>query len=292
MGHSMTGVGEGRITENGFDIHVLIRAVNHRYLNLQIRTPRGYTRFEMLLRKLVKQRLSRGKVDVFTEFFELPQDVGEIVLNRGLCLNYQRLASEISETMGIPNGLTAERILKMNDIITVIPLEEKDDIIADILTRTLKQALENLIVSRKTEGDYLIDDMRKHLEKLQTELEYISEYADRQPALIKNRLTESLRQLGETVVPDDNRLEQEILLWVVRADVTEEIIRLKAHFTKLESLFESNNAIGKELDFVIQEMHREVNTIGSKSSVIEINETIVSMKLGIEKLREQAQNLE
>ncbi|MCD4655477.1 YicC family protein [bacterium] len=292
MAYSMTGLGEGRITEKGFDLNIVIRAVNHRFLNLQVRTPRGYNRFEPLLREIIMQRVSRGKVDVFTEFFELPEDVGEMILNRGLCRNYQNLASELSKTMNIPSGMTAERLLKISGMLTVVPVGEKDEELRDVLTRTMNKALDRLMESRGVEGQCLINDMRKYLTELQTDMDYVSILADRQPEAVRNRVLESIKQFGSDFLPEENRMEQEMLLWAVKSDITEELTRLRSHLSRMKDLLGKQTPIGRETDFVIQEIHREVNTIGSKSVILEINKKVVSMKLNVEKLREQAQNLE
>ena len=292
MACSMTGIGEGRITRDGYDIHVLVKGVNHRFLNLQIRTPRGYNRFEPRLREIISKRVFRGKVDVFVEFYELPSDAGEIILNRGLCENYAGIIQELSEKLEIPTGLTGERLLKITDGLTVIPQERHDMILMNYLQEVLELALENYDKTRTDEGAALISEMGKYVDLLKSKTAKITELSESQVSGIRDRLKESLEQLSKAVQADEKRLEQEVVYWAIKADISEELTRLETHLIRLEKLLDKKSPMGKECDFIIQEIHREVNTIGSKSVLVEINEMVVTMKLYIEKLREQAQNLE
>lgn len=292
MGKSMTGIGEARITKDGFDIHVLIRSVNHRFLNLQVRTPRGYHTCESHVRDVVSKRVRRGKVDVYLDFYELPESGGMLILNRGLCRSYHKLAAEIADSLDIPTGLTAERLLRFNDVVSTSSTVVDDEKVLSILEDVMNRALDQLDTMRRSEGQRLVEDMKKHLHHIISLEPRLRMLASRQPEIIRQRLKNSIQNLMDTIDIDPDRLEQEVLMWAVKADITEEITRLNSHLERLASVLDGDGLTGKASDFLLQEIHREINTIGSKSALGEINELIVTMKMDVEKLREQAQNLE
>ncbi len=292
MAYSMTGIGEGRITEEGFDISVVIRSVNHRFFNLQIRMPRGYHRYETVLREKISQSVTRGKVDVNVDFYSLPPNVGEVILNIGYGANLCQQIQNLAAALNIPDGLTAERLVRFNDMFTSLPPKDGDANLDAMLFRALQLAMEDFLGSRLTEGTHLVVDMKRRVNEILVNKNHVQRIAETQPCLVRERLQAALKDLDRDTKVDPKRLEEEILMWAVRSDVTEELTRLDGHIQRILSVIGSDRAIGKELDFMIQELHREINTIGSKSVAAEINQRIVSMKMEVEKLREQAQNLE
>ncbi|HPQ41065.1 MAG TPA: DUF1732 domain-containing protein, partial [bacterium] len=221
-----------------------------------------------------------------------PDTSGILILNRGLCRSYYQLATEITEMLDIPSGLTAERLLRMNDIVSTASSVADEKVLMNVLDEALDRALEHLDRMRQGEGDLLIQDMQKHLSHMISLEPQLRGYAERQPAAIRERLLKGITQMSDTGEIDENRVAQEVLMWVVKADITEEITRLNAHIDRMQALLNSRSSIGKEADFLLQEMHREINTIGSKSALTEISKMTVMLKMDIEKLREQAQNLE
>lgn len=292
MVYSMTGTGEGRITEKGFDIGAFIKSVNHRFFNLQIRLPRGYQRYESVVRDVLSQSVSRGKIDVNIEFYSLPATVGEFVAHHGHAEKLATFIRELAEKLDLPDGLTAERIARFNDMFTTLPPKEQDDGLASMLQRVCEEALRDLLKSRYSEGKQLADDVLFRTDEIAKKMQQISMYAENQPGLVREKLLAAIQKIeGQTHVSRE-RLEEEVLVWAVRSDITEEIIRIESHVKRIKDLFQSGRSIGKELEFIVQELHREITTIGAKSAVMEINELVVPVKMEIEKLREQAQNLE
>lgn len=292
MAYSMTGIGEGRYAANGYDVNITIRSVNHRYLNVQIRAPRGYQRFEPVLREQAMTQLSRGKVDVYLEFYELPAETSRLVLNRGLFENYLQFIQDLSSKNEIPDGVTTERLLRENDILSIVPSRDVDSKLEEILVETMVRAIKSLKGSRAEEGERLTEAMAGYVTLIEESISRIEPLADQQPEIARQRLQESISRLASDVSVDESRLEQEVVLSAVRSDITEELTRLRSHMIGMKEILGRQKAIGKELEFLIQEIHREVNTIGSKSVVLEINKLVVAMKLNVEKLREQVQNLE
>ncbi|MBN1878977.1 YicC family protein [bacterium] len=292
MVYSMTGIGDGRVTENGFDVTVSVRSVNHRYFNLQIHMPRGYQRYEVVLRDAISRRITRGKVDVNVDFHSLPANTGELVINRGygadLCREIKLLAMELN----IPDGVTADRLVRFNDMFTSLPSKEKNTDLEAVLFRALDMALDEFLQSRLAEGTHLMKEMKGRVSGIRATLSQLRHSAGLQPGVVRERLMNAVQMISRDLTPDSKRLEEEVVIWAVRSDVTEELTRLESHLNRIEDILDSSRAVGKELDFTIQELHREITTIGSKSVMIEINQMVVTLKLEIEKLREQVQNLE
>jgi uncharacterized protein (TIGR00255 family) len=292
MVYSMTGTGEGRITENGFDISVFIKSVNHRFFHLQIRLPRGYQRYETVVREAISQSVSRGKIDVNIEFYSLPATIGEFVAHQGHAEKLAAFIRELADKLDIPDGLTAEKLAQFNDMFTTLPPKEQDGGLASMLQRTCEAAVSDLMKSRHAEGKQLSKDVLLRTHDIAKNVQRIREAAKNQPGIVRDKLRAAIQKIeGETQVSRE-RLEEEVLIWAVRSDITEEIIRIESHLKQIQALFDSGRSIGKELEFLVQELHREITTIGTKSVLMEINERVVPIKMEIEKLREQAQNLE
>ncbi|MBN1297969.1 YicC family protein [bacterium] len=292
MAHSMTGIGESRITRESFDVHVLIRSVNHRFLNIQVRTPHGFQRYETIIREIVSGRCHRGKIDVYLNLYELPAAFGEVVLNRGLCRNYHRMAEDIAGMLGIPSGMTAAKLLSFNDMVTTVTPSSGDEALTSLIEETVYQAVDHLDRMRRDEGMRLGVEMQARLVEIAGLVEQLATDAMEQPVMIRDRLTHALRSLATGVEIDPARLDQEVMMHAMRADVTEEITRLRVHCDRMAVLLAAERPVGKEAEFLLQELHREINTIGSKSAVSEMSRKVIAMKLEIEKLREQVQNLE
>lgn len=288
----MTGIGEARMMEYGYDISVSLRSVNHRFLNLQIRMPQGYYRYESAVRDAISKHVARGKIDANIYFLSLPEDSGEVVVNRGYAVDLCKQITSLAAELNIPDGLTAERLIRMTDVFTSIPSARRDCTLENVLMKTLDKAIESFLESRQVEGTHLATEMKQRTMTIASLVERLKQHAAQQVPVVRERLTNALERIGNTAGIDARRLEEEVLLWAVRSDITEELTRLSGHLARLSTTLDSNKAIGKELDFIIQELHREVTTIGSKSVLADINQLVISVKMEIEKLREQVQNLE
>ncbi len=293
MARSMTGSGEGRVLENGFDIYVYIKSINHRYLNINIRLSREYQSLEPVIREYLSSKLSRGKVDVSIEFYSVPDDVEDIVINRGYGNKLANCIIQLAEELNVPHGLTAEKLVRYPDIISK-PLSElcNAEPLKVVLVKACDQALNGLIHSRTSEGLKMAEDMKTRLEHLSTLIDTIKTHADKQPGMIKGKLESALLKMNTGAAVDPDRLKDEVMLLSVRSDITEEIVRFSCHLERITAAVDSESPVGKEMEFLLQELHREITTIGSKSAVTEINQLVVPVKMEIEKLREQVQNLE
>jgi uncharacterized protein (TIGR00255 family) len=293
MVYSMTGAGEGRVTENGFDLHVYIKSVNHRFLNIQIRMPRGYHKFEPLVREIVSAHTVRGKIDVTVDFYSVPDGTGDFVVNHGYGIKLAGMIKKLAEELDIPDGLNAEKLVRYPEMITAIPADDDyKDSVKSVLVRACKQALEAFLVSRRTEGKQMVDDINRRIGSLRKMMQSITNYAEKQPDMVRQKLEMALLKLQTNSTVDVDRLKDEIMLWAVRSDITEEVVRFNCHLDRMTVLADLEGSAGKELEFLLQELHREITTTGSKSVVTEINQLVVPIKMEIEKMREQAQNLE
>ncbi len=292
MVYSMTGTGEGRVSESGFDINVFIKSVNHRFFHLQIRMPRGYQRYETIVRDIVSQRVSRGKLDIAVEFYSLPADKDEFVAHYGHAEKLAEFITQLASNLDIPSGLTAEKLVHFGDVFTTLPQTNRDDFLVSILQRACEEAMQELLEARRVEGIQLAKDVLFRVEKIGSSIQAIRLHAENQPEIVRERLLVAVQKIDGEKHISPERLDEEVLFWAIRSDITEEITRIETHLKRLKDLFEIDHSVGKELEFLAQELHREITTIGSKSVVKEINSLIVPIKMEIEKLREQAQNLE
>ncbi len=292
MALSMTGIGEGRITRSGFDVSILIRSLNHRYFQLQIRLPRHIQNKEAMLREKVATAISRGKIDLYVDFYSVPKEFNELVLQQGLAESLMEFAGSLAETFQIPNDMTSERLLKFPDILTNIPNPKSDSILEQILMDAIQIALDRLIEAKRLEGTHLVADLQTRIVNIQQKIDLLRSHSDKQGLVIRERLNDLVKKYQSGSAGDEQRMEQEILLLVVRSDFTEELTRLSSHLHRIAGLLVKSNPIGKESDFLVQELHREISTIGSKSAMKEISELVVDIKTEIEKIREQIQNIE
>ncbi|MGB3976648.1 MAG: YicC/YloC family endoribonuclease [bacterium] len=292
MVYSMTGTGEGRVSENGFDVSIFIKSINHRFFNLQIRMPRGYQRYETIVRDMVVQKIGRGKLDIMVEFYSLPEGGDEFVAHYGHAEKVADFIERLADNLDIPSGLTAEKLLHFGDMFSTLPPSSLDDFLVSIIQKACEQAIRELLESRHVEGIQLSKDVLYRIDEIDRSTKKIRLHAENQPKIVRERLQDAIQRLDAEKHVTEERLEEEVLMWAIRSDITEEITRIESHLKRLRDLFEVGRNVGKELEFLAQELHREITTIGSKSVVKEINSLIVPIKMEIEKLREQAQNLE
>lgn len=290
--HSMTGIGTARVTREAFDVAMTIKSINHRYLNLQIRLPRGYSAWESVIRNRVAEKVFRGKTDVFVEIFSVPSSSQDIVINHGVADALKSAADAIAARHGIPSGLTAERLLRFPDVISTAPASREQSDFRNILVETVDLALDRLMTERRCEGEKLAADLMGRIDRVDAICQKIREHAAEQPGRIRERLQENLTRIADHVTVDNQRWEQEIAMLVMKADITEETVRIGSHLKRLLQTLQQGKNAGKRCDFLIQELHREATTIASKSAVDAVSELTVDLRGEIEKMREQVQNLE
>ena len=290
MIRSMTGFGAADSEDENFRVTVEIRAVNQRFLDLTFRMPRGFFHYEEEMTRRIKEKLTRGKVEISINFQDFRENAAALRVDMPLVKAYYNALNEISNALNLPKTESATQIAAYPG--ALIADEASLDGVENILYKALSDALESLDSMRLREGgriekDFLIrvDELQKMVNSAQ-ELEKIVVDAHRE------RLKSTVKEILGDIPYDEGRLLQEVAIYADKVNYTEEIVRLKSHIHQFKNLLETNEPCGRKLDFLIQEMNREANTIGSKGNNKEVSRLVVDMKAEIEKLREQAQNIE
>ena len=291
---SMTGFGRCETELNGREITVEIKSVNHRYFEFSARTPRGYSFLDDKLKSFVNSYVARGKIDVYVSVSQSEQTPSEVTVNHQLVSGYLGAMKEISETYGIENDVTVVSIARFPEVFTVHKApEDEEQITADVLTAA-KQAIDSFIAMRETEGEKLKADI---LSRAETILGIVEKIEERSPQTVKEyeqRLLDRIRQTLDSfsVEIDEQRVLTEVAVFSDKVAVAEEPVRLRSHFDQLKKILELGEPVGRKIDFIIQEMNREANTIGSKVQDSTLAHMVVEIKGEIEKIREQVQNIE
>lgn len=289
---SMTGYGRGQAAVDLWDITVEIKAVNHRYFEFSSRLPKAYLFLEDRLKALVQAGCSRGKVEVYCSVQPLSQRVTEVQVNREAAANYLTALREAAPSLGLEDDLKLSDLLKFNDVFTLKQVEVDEDRLWQAVEQVAKTAMAAFVVMRQTEGGRLRQDVEGRLRTLEQLLETVEERAPLLRQEYYDRLYQKLKELLSDQGIDEARLITEAAIFAERVAVDEETVRLRSHFQQFFTLLEGEGPVGRKLDFLVQELNRETNTIGSKCQDVAIARTVVEMKSEIEKIREQIQNLE
>lgn len=291
---SMTGFGRCEAEINGREITVEVKSVNHRYFEFSCRTPRGYGFLDDKLKSYVNSRVSRGKIDMFVTIGANDEAPSEVTVNHQLVSGYINAMKEISDTYGVENDVTVVSLSRFPDVFTVHkPAEDEEQITNDVLS-VAKTALDSFVAMRETEGEKMKADI---LSRANTILSIVGEIEERSPQTVaeyEERLLERIKQTLEDyeVEIDEQRVLTEVAVFSDKVAVAEETVRLRSHFEQLNKFLEYDEPVGRKIDFIIQEMNREANTIGSKVQDAVLAHKVVDIKSEIEKIREQVQNIE
>lgn len=291
---SMTGYGRGECIMYNRKFVVEIKAVNHRYNDITIKMPRTMLAFEDAIKKVITSKVFRGKIDVYVNFESFSEDDVNITVNDNLAKGYITALKGLKDKFDIEDNITLDLVAKFPDLVTVdrgITSEEAGNEICECLMNAAKEAVDNFVAMRTKEGETLKNNI---LEKLETIFDSVNKINLRAPEVAKDyrkRLEDKLNELDE-IQADESRILTEVLIFSDKACIDEEITRLYSHINQMKSIVTETVPVGRKLDFLIQEMNREVNTIGSKSNDLEITNIIVETKSEIEKIREQIQNIE
>lgn len=289
---SMTGFGRGHFLADGVDILAEVRSVNHRFLECTIRLPRAYGFLEERVKKCVQQVAARGKVEVNLTI-QLPSSVVSTVsVNLDMANAYCTALREANETLQLQDDLTLSTLLRLPDVCTVQKLEMEEDVIWQDTEVALQEALQQFLTMRQTEGEKLRQDVQLRLQKITENLTIIEAAAPAMQQKYYDRLYQKLAVLLEDQCIDTQRLVTEAAVFAEKVAIDEETVRLHSHLQQCEQLLSAEEPVGRKLDFLVQEMNREVNTIGSKAQNLDITKLVVEMKSEIEKIREQIQNME
>ncbi|MBO5162855.1 MAG: YicC family protein [Ruminococcus sp.] len=289
---SMTGYGRSQKILNGRDILVEIRSVNHRYYEYSSRIPRAYNYIDEKLKALLKSKISRGKVDVSVTISNIEGRDTEIAINKGVAEGYVNALRSVAEDLNVADDLTLSKLIKLPDIFNVQKTPDNEEEVWNDVSEVAAEALERFVAMRETEGEKMRLDV---LEKSECIMEMVASVEELSPQTVENyreRLYKKLSEVLESRDIDEQRIVTEAAVFAEKIAVDEETVRLRSHISQLRGLVNSDESIGRKLDFIVQEMNREVNTIGSKAQDLGITKLVVDMKAELEKIREQIQNIE
>lgn len=297
---SMTGYAQARAESNGWNIRVSVKSVNHRFLDLKLRLPEGFDLYELRLRQLVRERIHRGHVDVHVGIE--PGTAAPIQVNRDVVQGYLKAADDLRLQTSVSAALDVVALLRLPGVIgglgSALPEEESEqERLGQTIETCLREALTRMDEMRRAEGKHLLEEMRSRLSKIASLAEQVRELATTLRPAFARRLEARLKDLLGASVIDPARVAQEAAILAERSDISEELDRLRSHLQQFGKLLDGAGELGKKLDFLLQEMHREANTMLSKTPGVEsealaITSLSLEIKAEIEKLREQVQNIE
>jgi uncharacterized protein (TIGR00255 family) len=289
---SMTGYGRGEWQGNGKKVEAEVKSFNHRYCDISLRLPRRLSPLETQARNLIKQRVSRGRIEAFVKVDESFQEEQKLELDLNLAKDYHLALKTLQENLGIPGELRLETLAGFRDIFK--RKEEEADPEKDwgSLEAALEGALGSLEAMRRDEGRKLSEDFLGRLEAIEKMIQEVEEKAPLALRACRDRLAQRVQELNEGVGVDEARLAQEVAFLAERSDITEELVRIRSHLNQFRDMFKGAEPAGRKLEFLLQEINREANTIGSKASDAGIAQITVGIKSELEKMREQVQNVE
>lgn len=289
---SMTGYGRSQQLADGMNITVEIKSVNHRYFEFSSKLPRSYGFLDEKLKSFFGGKLTRGKMECYVQIEAVEEPDTVISLNHSLVKGYLDAYKELAETYGLENNIKVSDISRVSDIFTVRKQAADEDRIWAAVHTVAQSALEGFIAMREREGARLKADVLSRLDEIISNVEFIEERSPQTVAEYNEKLLGRLKELlGDTHI-DEQRILTEAAIFADKIAVAEETVRLRSHISQLRSFLEQSDAVGKKMDFLVQELNREANTIGSKAQDVEIARRVVAIKAEIEKIREQIQNIE
>lgn len=290
---SMTGYGRAEKEIGGKIITVEIKSVNHRFFEFSCRTSRGYAFLEEKLKSYVSSRVSRGKIDMFVSILSVDEEGAvEVMVNHSLAEGYVKAMAELSERYGIENDTTSSLVARFPDVLTVHKAPEDENEVLSAVLSVASEAVDKFISMREVEGEKLYEDVLSRANKILSIVEVIEEYSPRIVEEYEKRLRSRIEELLGSNTYDPQRVLTEVAIFADKVAVAEETVRLRSHIAQLNTFMNVSESIGKKLDFIVQEMNREANTIGSKIQDAQLAHEVVNIKGEIEKIREQIQNIE
>ncbi len=292
MVKSMTGYGRARETLNGRDITIEIRSVNNRYLDCTVKMPRAYYFAEDAIKGLVQKAISRGKVDVYVTIDATAAGTTVVQVNEPLAKSYFEALTGLQENLGLSGHISAMDLARFPDVLTVTKAEEDLETVAADICHVLEQALHNYNDMRAIEGSRLADDIGGRVSTIETVVGKVEERSPQTVAEYRARLESKMAEVLQSTTIDESRILTEAAIFSDKIAVDEETVRLRSHIAQLRDMLQSTQPVGRKLDFLIQEVNRECNTIGSKCNDLTIAQDVVDMKAEVEKIREQVQNIE
>ncbi len=289
---SMTGFGRGKVSEQDFNITVEIKSVNHRYFEYSSRMPRSFQFLDDTLKTLCQQKISRGKVELSVQFEDISSNSIELAVNTAYADAYITALHKFAKDYKLKDDIKASSIVGNTEIFTVRKRDLDEELIKSAVTAAADVAIDNFIAARALEGERLVADIKSRTDYILTQVDFIESRSPITVREYREKIEARMRELIGDVQIDEQRLITETAIFADKIAVAEETVRLRSHITSLCSMLNEGGVIGRKLDFIVQEMNRETNTIGSKCQDMEITKVVVEIKSEIEKIREQIQNIE
>ncbi len=292
MIRSMTGYGKKDDSSKAAGVTVELRSVNHRFLEVAVRVPRSLAQLEDPIRKAVQQRCLRGRVDVSVIVHNNGSGLKTVQIDQDLAKQYHAALKKLQKTLGMRGTVDISMLAGFRDILSLSDQPVDTERVTKTVLRVLGGALSDLDRMRRREGEALAKDLAVHLQAIRTAKAAVAKKAPELAREAFERMTHRIQALLQGELPDQARLQQELAIFADRSDLSEELVRLESHMLQFDETLKSKESVGKTLEFLLQEMGREVNTIGSKANDADIAALVVRMKAELEKLREQVQNVE
>ena len=292
MVRSMTGYGRNQEVLNGLSVVVELKSVNHRFYEYSSRLPRGYGFLDDKLKTHLQQRISRGKVDVFVQIHAMETAGSEVVVDHGLAESYLKALRELSDRYDLRDDVSASALSRYPDVLTVRQAEVDEDAVWETVRTVADGALDRFVAMRELEGARMREDVLSRADTIRKAVALVEEKSPETVRAHMEKVEARMRELLDGVPVDEARLLNEAAVFADKVAVAEETVRLGSHLDQLEQLLNCDEAVGRKLDFLVQEINRETNTIGSKCSDLNLTRIVVDIKAEIEKIREQIQNIE
>lgn len=292
MVKSMTGFGRCEVSEGDRKMTVEMKSVNHRYLDVSIKMPKKLNFFESAIRSLLKTYLQRGKVDLFITCEDLSEAKGSLRYNRELAAEYLKYLNQMAEEFGLENDVKASALSRYPEVLVMEEAQDNEEELWKLLEQALKGACVQMVETRSKEGENLKKDLIDKLDEMLEHVAFIEEQAPQIVAEYRKKLEDKVQELLADAQIEESRLAAEVTIFADKICVDEELVRLRSHIEHTKAVLQEKDSVGRKLDFIAQEMNREANTILSKANDLEVSNRAIELKTGIEKVREQIQNIE
>ena len=293
MIRSMTGFGHGEVSnDKNQKVTVEMKSVNHRYCDISLKLPKKLAMFEANIRNIMKEYASRGKIDIYVSYEDLSETAVSLHYNQAMAEEYMQVFKKMQKDFNIETKITAEALAKYPEVVTIEEVQQDEEVWWELLEAALRQAAEKFVETRTIEGANLKRDLLGKLDQMAADVTFIEERSPQIIAEYRSKLEEKVKEFLEDSTIEENRIAAEVTLYADKIAVDEEIVRLQSHISFMTDVLESDESIGRKLDFMAQEMNREANTILSKSSDVDLADHAIELKTNVEKVREQIQNIE
>ena len=291
MIRSMTGFGHGEVSnDKNQKVTVEMKSVNHRYCDISLKLPKKLAMFEANIRNIMKEYASRGKIDIYVSYEDLSETAVSLHYNQAMAEEYMQVFKKMQEDFNIETKITAEALAKYPEVVTIEEVQQDEEVWWELLEAALRQAAEKFVETRTIEGANLKRDLLGKLDQMAADVTFIEERSPQIIAEYRSKLEEKVKEFLEDSTIEENRIAAEVTLYADKIAVDEEIVRLQSHISSMTDVLESDESIGRKLDFMAQEMNREA--ILSKSSDVDLADHAIELKTNVEKVREQIQNIE